>query len=159
MPNDTTIKSLFDYAKQPPVGDPSINLGPTVFATYVSHAPNSHPPGSGTSADLVQYANGALALSSDGKKLTGDLKVWRNIETMNFTFDGPLTPPDQFDDPKSKVTIAISISDSGQATQQRKLNGTPIGGQPPNVLNATFANAMFVEKSPSGMQSLSFTLG
>jgi hypothetical protein len=158
MPNDTTIKSLFDYAKGSPTGE--FPRRPTVFATFVAHAPDSHPGGD-TTADLVKYANGPLTLSSDQKKLAGEMKLWRNKE--NFTVlpgdDLGAQVKDVFYD-VSDVTIVISVSDSGQATLQEKLRGTPIGHMPPFALDAVYDKGKYVENDSGGqLKSLSFTFG
>jgi hypothetical protein len=157
--NDTTIKSLFDHAKQP-AQDPSIQLPPTVYATYVEHAPNSHPSTSPDGADLVMYANGPLTLSAGKTHLRGEMILWRNNDDQGSPaiFDLPELPPDVFAGPQGKVTIAFDVSSAGTVTYEKKLNGTSIGGLPPWSLNATFVDAMFVEKTASGVKSLSFTL-
>lgn len=160
MPEDTTIKSIFDYARGGPEGQ-EFPTYPAVYATFVQHSPNSHPPGGGQTADLVFYANGRLELSSDKKKLTGELKLWRNEHRQGTPvfFDAPAKEEEAFDDIDGKLTVAIAVSDSGQVTHQRKLKGKSIGGTPPFKLNANYTNAMYVEADGSGMTSLSFTLG
>jgi hypothetical protein len=161
MSNDTTLQSVFNYAKQGPLSGGEFPTLPAVFVTFVEHFPNSHPPGSQESADLVTYANGLMTLSQNKKILSGEFKVWRNAfdsGSLGF-FGSPPTPPDAFADADSTVTVAITVSDSGQVTHQRKIKGKPIGGMPPVPLNAAYENGLFVEKFKSGVRSLSFTLG
>jgi len=161
MPNDTTLQSVFDYAKQGPLSGGEFPTLPAVYATFVEHFPNSHPPGSTKdSEDLVTYAHGLLKLSQNKKKLSGEFRLWRNIFDPGSPafFGSPPTPPDAFDDAAGPLTIAINVSDSGQVTYQRKLNGTPIGGAPFFPMNAVYENRLFVEKF-TGVRSLSFTLG
>ena len=67
MPDDTTLKSIFDYAKQGPLSGGDFPSKPTVLATFVEHFPKSHPTSNKDSADLVTYANGQLTLSSNKK--------------------------------------------------------------------------------------------
>jgi hypothetical protein len=162
MPNDTTLQSVFDYAKQGPLSGGEFPTLPAVFVTFVEHFPNSHPPGSSKgSADLVTYANGQMMLSQNKKTLSGEFMLWRNAFDPGSPgfFGSPPTPPDAFDDAASKLTVSISVSDSGKVTHQRKLNGNPIGGMPPTPMNATYDNSLLVEKTTSGVRSLSFTLG
>ncbi len=52
----------------------------------------------------------------------------------------------------------ISVSDAGQATLQKKINGKPIEGMLPQPLNGTFTNATYVDTDKT-MKSLSFTWG
>jgi hypothetical protein len=158
MSNDTTLKSLFDHAKQP-AQDPSIGLYPKVYATFVEHYANSHPSGD-ASADLVAYAQGELKLSSNQKTLSGEFQLWRNKFNPGSPpfFDSPATPPDAFADVDSPVTVFISVSDSGQASLQKKLKGKPIGGMPPAPLNATYKDGLFVEQYSGAVKSLSFSL-
>jgi hypothetical protein len=153
MPNDATLKSVFDLAKQGPSGGEFPSL-PVVFATFVEHFSNSHPASNKDSADLVTYSNGQLRLSADKKTLSGEFKLWRNIFKSDQT-----GPPDAFADPRTELTILLSVSQSGQASYQKKLKGKPIGGVPPLPLAASYENGLFVEKSQSGVRSLSFTLG
>jgi len=162
MANDATLKSVFDYARQGPLsGGEEFPTLPAVFVTFVEHFPNSHPPGSTGSADLVTYANGEVALSPDKKTLSGEFKLWRNVFDPGSPgfFGSPPMPPDAFDDIGNNMTVSISVSESGQATHQRKLKGKPVGGMPPWPLGSTYENGLFVEKSTSGVRSLSFTLG
>jgi hypothetical protein len=128
---------------------------PTVYVTYVDHEPSMHPVADKI-ANLVRYANGPLTLSTDKKKLSATMRMWRNIDDAGGpTFDGPAQPPDVFDDPKTTRTITIVLSDSGQVTCQ--MNDAKPGAA--TKLNAAFANAMYLETSNGGMRSLSFTLG
>jgi hypothetical protein len=164
MPNDTTLKSVFDYAKGGPLSGGEHPQLPAVFATYVEHWPDFHLTDGKTAltdADLVGYANGPLTLSADKKTLSGEFKLWRN--RFNDGFQNPIggvsIPDDAFADVKGKATIRISVSDSGQATLQKGINHVPIGGMPPELLKATFTNAIFVNVEVDGVRSLSFTLG
>jgi hypothetical protein len=159
MPDDISITSVFDYAKSPPRKDRDIPSPPTVYATYVEHVPNSHPKSSAGSADLVVYANGALTLSADKKTLTGELKLWRNFYQPSSPLDGQPAAEDVFVDMHDNLTVAISVTDGGQATYLKNLKGHPIGGFGPTALDAKFDNAIFIENSAYGMRSLSFTLG
>ena len=154
MANDTTIKSLFDHAKGPVTGE--FPRRPTVFATYIEHSPQEQRE---RKADTVLYANGPLKLSSDQRTLSGAVTIWRNRHTQNV---GPgTTGPNviAFDADKGQETMAITITDSGQATLSHKLGGKNFLGRPPRTLNATFDNAMFVERGAGASRSLSFTLG
>ncbi len=160
MTDDTTIKSLFDHAKQGPIGSGEFPHQPTVYATLVEHFSNSpHPPGSEESADMVLYANGPLTLSQDKKTLSGEFRLWRNIHTpeMPDFSGGPPTPEDAFADQNEKLSVVISISVRGVATYQRKISGKPI--VPPKGWSATYQDGLFVEKSKGNVKSLSFTLG
>ena len=161
VPEDKTLKSVFDYAKQGPLSGGEFPTLPAVYATFVEHFPNSHPPQSDQTADLVTYANGMLTLSADKKTLSGEFKLWRNKLAPGSPefFGSPPTPPDAFDDADSDISVLISVSEAGKATQQRKLKGKAIGGMPPIALSAAYQEGMFVERSGSGMRSLSFTLG
>src|SRR5436305_7580871 len=79
MPDDTTLQSVFDYAKQGPLSGGEFPTLAAIFATFVEHFPNSHPPGSSKgSADLVTYVNGRLTLSQNKKTLSGEFRLWRN---------------------------------------------------------------------------------
>lgn len=162
MPNDTTLESVFEYAKRGAGGACKSGELPTVFATFVEHFPNWHPPGSSEqSADLVTYANGPLTLSPDGKTLSGEFKLWRNAFTPGAPgfFDALGTPPDVFDDVNGHLTVVITVSACGTVTHQRKLKGQPVAGLPPAPMSAGYENALFVEKSQHGVRSVSFTLG
>jgi hypothetical protein len=166
MPNDTTLKSVFDYAKGGPLSGGEFPTFPAVFATYVEHWPNSHPRDASntqfrTDADLVGYANGPLTLSPDKKTLSGEFKLWRNKFTDGFDnpFGGASTQDDAFADVDGKATVRISVSDSGQATLQKGINGVPVAGAPPELLKATFTNAIFANVEVDAVRSLSFTLG
>jgi hypothetical protein len=162
MANDTTLASVFEYAQQGAVAPGQAAEVPTVFATFVEHFPNSHPPGSSEqSADLVTYGNGPLALSVDQRTLSGEFKLWRNAFTPGAPgfFEMLGTSPDVFDDVNGHLTVAITVSVSGKVTHQRKLKGEPVAGLPPATMAATYENALFVEKSRHGVRSLSFTLG
>lgn len=161
MPNDTTLKSVFDYAKQGPLSSGDFPEVAAVYATLVEHSPNSQPPGGSTSADLVTYASGPMTLSGNKKILSGEFKRWRNVHYPGSPaiFGSTAVPEDAFADVSGKGTVLISVSDTGQVTYQPKINGKPIGGQPPKPLNATYENGLFVEKSTGGVKSLSFTLG
>ncbi len=166
MANDTSLKSVFDYAKQGPLNDSEFPTLPTVFATFVEHFPNSHPSGSAKNAsDLVTYANGEMKLSANKKILSCDIKLWRNIfDPGSPDLGSGSTPPDAFDHVNDGLTVTISVSDTGQVTHQRKKNGIPISIFPntpsiPFPLNAVYENSLFVEKSEIGVRSLSFTLG
>ena len=162
MSNDTTLESVFEYAKQGAASKCAVAEIPTVFATFVEHFPNSHPPGSSEyAADLVTYANGPLKLSPDQKTLSGEFKLWRNAFTPGAPgfFESLGTTPDVFDDVNGHLTVAITVSACGKVTYQRKLKGQPVAGLPPTPMVATYENALFVEKSRHGVRSLSFTLG
>lgn len=161
MANDTTLKSVFDHAKQGQLSSGEFPKFAAVRATFVEHFPNSHPPQATETADLVTYANGLLTLSANKKKLSGELKLWRNrfVAGMPQFFDAPATDDDAFADEDGPLTVVISVTDAGAATHQRRLNGNPIGGLPPAKIDATFQNAMFVETGPASVRSLSFTLG
>jgi hypothetical protein len=102
-----------------------------------------------------------LDLSSDKQHLTGEMKLWRNVDDHGSPpfFGLPARPEDVFAGPAQGTdTIVLSVSSTtGKATYQKKHNNVPI--TPVLTLNATFANAIFVETSTSGMRSLSFTLG
>jgi len=160
MPNDTTLKSVFDHAKlgilNPGKDFPSSAV---VYATFVEHLPDSHPSGSPDSADKVNYSNGALKLSADKKTLSGEFQRWSNVFVPTNPFADVPTPPDVFPNPGTRPTVAITVSDSGQVTYQPKLDGKPIGGMPPFQLNAVYNNGLFVENQATGVRSLSFTLG
>jgi hypothetical protein len=160
MPNDTTLKSVFDHAKlgvlNPGKDFPSVAV---VYATLVEHLPGSHPSGSPDSADKVNYSNGPLKLSADKKTLSGEFQRWSNVFVPTNPFADVQTPPDVFPNPGSRPTVAITVSDSGQVTFQPKLDGKPIGGMPPVTLDAVYDNGLFVEKQTTGLRSLSFTLG
>jgi hypothetical protein len=161
MTDDTTIKSLFDHAKKEPTGPGEFPNQPTVFATFVEHFSNIHPPGSEETADSVNYANGPLKLSQNKLTLTGEFRLWRNIytpEMPNFS-GGPPTPEDAFDDKSEKGTVVISVSNTGKVTSQRKVSGKPIGGMPPQAWAATYQDGLFIEKSTGSVKSLSFTFG
>jgi hypothetical protein len=153
---DSTIADIFAYAKGPKFGPVEFPYTPTVFATYVDHEPHSHPDAN-NKGNLVRYANGALTLSPDKKKLSGQMRLWRNIDNAGSPaiFDSPATPPDAFDDPNAARAITITVSEGGQVTYQ--MNDAKPG--PTRVLNAAYVNAIFVETSAGGMRSLSFTLG
>ncbi|HKR11387.1 MAG TPA: hypothetical protein VJT15_04980 [Pyrinomonadaceae bacterium] len=159
MPNDTTLQSVFDYAKQGPLntggGPPTL---PAIYATLVEHHPNSHPPGGSNTADLVAYANGPMTLSADQKKLSGELKRWRNIHDPGLPafFETPPQPEDAFADLPSKQTVVVTVSDTGQVTYELRLNGTFGYPQP---LVVTYENGLFVEKTAGVIRTLSFTLG
>ena len=158
MPNDTTLQSVFDYAEQGKVPGGG-NLKYAVYATYVAHFPNSHPPQGDETADLVTYASGPLTLSDDKQSLSGEFTVWRNIHTPAVGGDVAPAPEDYFPWETKQATIAISVSSAGQATTQQKLKGKPIGGVGPMALNATYQSGMFTETSAGGVRSLSFTFG
>jgi hypothetical protein len=158
MPNDTTLKSVFDYAKGPPIIDGEFPTWPVVYATFVEHFSNSHPrldvlPGG---ADLVTYANGPLTLSANEKVLSGECKLWRNKDYQGD--DGglgqPPTPPDVFRD--APWTVTITVMDSGQATWQRKTSKGHF--EPLFPMNAVYDHGLFVERETGTVRSLSFTL-
>jgi hypothetical protein len=104
-----------------------------------------------------------MTLSANKKTLSGEFKYWRNVHVDGFPgfFGSPPIPEDAFvdDDPLDEHTVALSVSDTGQATYQSKLKGKPVGSMPPWPLNAIYENGLFVEKSTTGVKSLSFTLG
>jgi len=130
MTDDTTIKSLFDHAKQGPIGSGEFPHQPTVYATLVEHFSNSpHPPGSEESADMVLYANGPLTLSQDKKTLSGEFRLWRNIHTpeMPDFSGGPPTPEDAFADQNEKLSVVIS---STRERYQANPSCPPKGGAP-----------------------------
>jgi hypothetical protein len=159
MPNDTTLKSVFDYAKIPLIVVGEFPFEPVVRATYVEHAANQHPPNGDTTADRVWYANGPLTLSANKKELSGEMKVWSNYYKPGGSppfSNQPSAPEDEFAEDDSKRTVRITVTEDGQAWRQYKVNGSgfPFG----TAIDATFENAMFVEKSPGFMRSLSFTL-
>jgi len=156
MPEDKTLQAVFDHAKQGIIDSQEHNLIANVFAKFLEHFPNSHPPGSTkSSADLVTYANGQMTLSQNKKILSGEFKLWRNIFDPAPFLVGAA---DAFDDANSQLTVVISVSDSGQVTHQRKIKGQPIGGMPPALMNAIYENGLFVEKTIGAVRSLSFTL-
>ena len=161
--NDTSIQSLFAYAKQGPLNPgKDFPIYPAVYVTFVEQFANSHPPGSANaSSDLVTYTNGALKLSADKKTLTGELKVWRNIHDAGSPaiFDLPARPEDAFQKVDDQVTVLVSVSDAGKVTYQRKLKGNPIGGMPPATLNASYNNGLLVEQGQGSVRNVSFTLG
>jgi hypothetical protein len=160
MPDDTTLKSVFDHAKAPPTGGGEFPDKPTVFATYVEHAADLHPDGGSTTADRVWYANGRLKLSADQKTLTGDMKVWSNhYYPGGPTFDDPpsVIPDDQFAEDGANRMVRISVSDTGQVTRRHRVGTGP--WTTPLPLSATFDSAIYVEKTAGRMRSLSFTLG
>lgn len=151
-----TITDIFDYAKSPNSGSPEFPLTPTVFATYVDHAPNAHPdPDETNVTNLVRYATDALKLSPDKKTLSVQTRLWRNIAGGVGDVEFPAPPPDMFDDPIAARAITITLADTGQVTYQ--LHDLKSGAV--TVLNATYDNSMFVETSATGMRSLSFTFG
>jgi hypothetical protein len=159
MLNDTTLKSLFDYAKKP-CQDPSLpSTCPSVYATLVEHFADLHPTADNT-ADLVMYAQGRLELSANQKTLSGELKLWRNKHVSGLPpfFGSPATPEDAFADVDGSTTVFISVSDSGQASLQKKLKGKPIGGTLPIPLQATYNSGLFVEQNQGVVRSLSFSL-
>ena len=159
MPDDTSLESVFAYAKQGPLSGGEFPTYPAVFVTFVEHFANVHPPG--TPSDLVTYASGRMTLSQDKKKLAGEFKKWRSIFDPGYPalFDSPARPPDVFDDVSGPLTVAITISDSGQVTYQNKRHGTPVGSLPPSVMEAVYENGLFVEKTETQVRSLSFTFG
>jgi hypothetical protein len=161
MPNDTTLKSVFDHAKSPPTGGGEFQSKGVVYATYVEHAANQHPKDGDTTADRVWYANGLLTLSANKKELSGEMKVWSNYHhpggPLPFAEPPRVEPADAFAEDGSKRTVRIRVAETGQAWREHKVNGS--GSAIPIALNATFDNAMFVEKGPGSMRSLSFTLG
>jgi hypothetical protein len=154
--HELTIGEIFDYAKGPKFGPVEFPYTPTVFATYVDHEPHAHPDANNTS-NLTRYATGALTLSADKKKLTGRMRMWRNIDDAGTPafFGSPATPPDAFDDPSAARSITITIADSGPVTYQMQ----DVQQQSPATMNAAYVNSIFIETSASGMRSLSFTLG
>lgn len=161
--NDTSIQSLFDYAKQGALNPgKDFPIYPAVYVTFVEHFANSHPPGSANaSSDLVTYTNGRLKLSADKKTLSGELKVWRNIHDAGSPaiFDMPARPEDAFQKVEDQVTVAVTVTDTGKFTYQRKLKGNPIGGMPAATLNASYNNGLMVEQGQGSVRNLSFTLG
>lgn len=161
--NDTSIKSLFDYAKQGALNPgKDFPIYPAVYVTFVEQFADSHPPGTANgSSDLVTYTNGRLKLSADKKMLSGELKVWRNIHDAGSPaiFDMPARPEDAFQKVEDQVTVAITVSDTGVVTYQRKLKGQPIGGMPPATLNASYDHGLMVQKAQGSVRNLSFTLG
>ena len=161
MANDVTLKAVFDYAKQPQLSSGELPQFAAVYATFVEHLPNLHPPKDEGEADLVTYANGRLTLSQDKKTLTGELRLWRNsFDPGSPGFVGaPGSPPDAFDDAASELTVMITVSDAGKVTHQRRIKGKPIGAMPPVPMNATYDAGLFVEKTTTSLRSLSFTLG
>lgn len=161
MPDDTSIKSLFDHAKLQPQGGGEFPAYPVVSATWIEQFANAHPPKGKESSDLVTYANVQLKLSADKKRLVGEAKLWRNVyePAQPAAFGSPAKPADAFADAASKGTILLEITDAGKVTHQRKVNGKPIGGMPPIALKATYDSGIMVEKDFSTLRSLSFTLG
>jgi hypothetical protein len=162
MLHDTTLQSVFDYAKKGITGSGEFPTSAIVHVTFVEHyanilAPDSKvpPPGVKAQSDLVTYASGPMTLSHDQKRLSGEFQVWRN--RIEHTWGNP--KPDAFADGNTTSTVAITVSDSGQVTYQRKIKGKPIGGMPPFLLNGVYENGLFVEKSLGTLRSLSFTLG
>jgi hypothetical protein len=161
MPDDTSIKSLFDHAKGPKLGGGEFPSYPVVYATWIEQFANSHPPKGKETSDLVTYANGQLKLSADKKTLTGEVKLWRNVydPAQPSFFDSPSKPANAFADETGPLTVLLTITDAGKVTYQRKLNGKPVMGLPPVTLNGTYDSGLVVEKSGSSLRSLSFTLG
>lgn len=147
MPNDTTLKSVFDYAIQGPSSGGAFPTLPALFVTFVKHSANSHPQGGTTSDDLVTYAYREVTLPPDKETLPGELKLWRNVFDPGSPgfFGSPPTPRDGVDDVDSKLTVAISVSDSGLSAHQRKLKGKPISGIPLAAIGSLCENDLFVE--------------
>jgi hypothetical protein len=161
MAKDTSLQDVFNYAKQGPLSGGDFPMRPAVYVTFVEHLGNVQTTGESTT-DLVRYGNGLMTLSTDKRTLSGEFKLWRNIYVQGSgSFEGgPATPEDVFADSSTKLTIAITVSDSGQVTHLMKVNGKPIGGMGPVLLDAEYAYGLFVENSGGGsVRSLSFTLG
>lgn len=157
MSNDTSIDSLFVYASGPSQGSGDASPRQTVVATFVEHFANLQPP-RGEAADLVAYASGPLQLSSDGNTLSGELRMWRNIMTPEFTFLDANRPADAFADARSQSSVIISVARTGTATYRKMLKGKPIGGFPAIALKANYQSGLLVELSAGLVRSLSFTL-
>jgi hypothetical protein len=151
-----TIAEVFAHAKGPKFGSVEFPYTPTVFATYIDHEPHSHPNADKTT-NLARYANGALMLSADKTTLSGQMRLWRNIDNPGSPgfLGAPAKAPDAFGDPNAGRAIMITVSDSGQVTYQ--IDDAQPG--PATALNASYENSIYIETSASGMRSLSFTLG
>jgi len=158
MANDTSLQQVFKYPGVS-IGNGDASTLTTVYATFVEHFANSHPP-EGEAADLVTYAGGPMTVAKDKSVLSAELRVWRNITNQGQSVPGGgvVHAPDAFDDPSAKMTVLISVSESGAATYQKRLNGKPIGGMPPVPLKAKYQSGLFVENTPGIVRSLSFTL-
>jgi hypothetical protein len=158
--NDSSVQEIFTFAKQPCSGG-EFPVCPQVHATFVRHAPNSHPQGDAAdSSDLVWYVNASLTLSQNKKVLSGEAKAWRNTHqaARPAFFGNPAVPADAFVNENNQVTFFISVTDTGVASIQMKLKSKPVGGLPPRNMVATYIDGAFVERNGSHSDSLSFRL-
>jgi hypothetical protein len=105
-----------------------------------------------------------MTLSLRDTTLTGESKLWtdRFFPGTPPFFGSKGTPADAFADNPDKLTVTVTVTDSGQATFERGINGKPIGGPGATLVKlspASYSNGLFAQAAKGKVVSVSFTLG